>query len=112
MPVARTCGVSSARMEEETVVTVDEGGSVVVSGMSSEGAVSPVVRQLRSGRMAADVLGARSKTDELREGAKLRKKDVELREDTELRQRESELREAAKLRKTDVELREDTELRQ
>ena len=112
VPVARTCGVSSAKMEEETVVTVDEGGSVVVLGLSSEGAVSPLIRQLRSGRMAADVLGARSKTDELREGAKLRKKDVELREDTELRQRESELREGAKLRKKDVELREDTELRQ
>ena len=95
-------------------MTVDEGGSVVASGVSGEGAVSPVVRQLRSGRTAADTvsLGARSKTDELREGAKARKTDVELREDTELRQRESELREGAKARKTDVELREDTELRQ
>ncbi len=65
VPVARTCGVLSARMEEETVVTVDEGGSVVASGVSGEGAVSPVVRQLRSGRTAADIvlLGARSKTD-------------------------------------------------
>ena len=42
----------------------------------------------------------------------MRKTDVELREDTELRQRESELREGAKARKTDVELREATELRQ
>ena len=54
----------------------------------------------------------RQRESELREGAKSRKTDVELREDTELRQRESELREGAKSRKTDVELREDTELRQ
>ena len=63
--------------------------SNVASGVSGEDAVSPVGRLLRSGRMAADIvsLGARPKEFELREAAKLRKKDVQLREDTELRQR-------------------------